>query len=299
MGVMERVMKRFKTSEGQRLIYESYGRLLEAWGVAVIERDMETIYGRTHVILAGDRANPPLMLFHGTADNSAMMWLYNAKELSRHYYLIAVDAVGGSGKSEPNERYYSQFDQLIWIDGLLDQLQVSRTHIAGVSYGAYLAYFYALNRLERVDKVVCMAGGIAASTFEVMTKMMAAFMPYALFPSRSNCRKLLKKLCGPNYSAFENHSELMDHWYYLLKYFNNRSMLQHKITPTHIEQLQSLRDKTLFLIGQYDRLSYYPKAIARLEQASQNYKIIPNAGHAINHEQPDVIHREITRFMQN
>jgi pimeloyl-ACP methyl ester carboxylesterase len=291
-------MKRFKSSEGQRCIYESYDRLLKAWGVPALERDIDTQFGATHVILAGDPTNPPLLLLHGTADNSAMMWVYNAKELSRHFYLIAVDAVGGSGKSEPNERYFNRFDQSAWLDELLDQLQLPMIHIAGVSYGAYLAYHYALNRPGRVGKVVCMAGGIAASTFEVMSKMMAAFLPYALFPTRSNCRKLLKKLCGPNYSAFEANAELMEHWYYLLAYFNNRSMMQHNITTSTLEQLKPLREKALFLIGQYDRLSYYPKSIARLEQAKLLYKIIPDAGHAINHEKPDVVHHELIRFIE-
>lgn len=89
----------------------------------------------------------------------------------------------------------------------------------------------------------------------------------------------------------------MKHWYYLLKYFNNRSMMQHKIKIHTDEEIAELRNKVLFLIGQYDRLSNYPKAIRRLKDNQMNYKIIPDAGHAINHEQADLINMEVIHFL--
>ncbi|WP_258377626.1 alpha/beta fold hydrolase [Paenibacillus illinoisensis] len=58
-----------------------------------------------------------------------------------------------------------------------------------------------------------------------------------------------------------------------------------------------MRDKVLFLIGEYDRLSNYPKAIRRLKDNQMNYKIIPDTGHAINHEQANLINMEVIRFL--
>ncbi|MEK4439001.1 hypothetical protein [Paenibacillus sp. FSL K6-2862] len=66
-------MERYKNSSGKMLIHDSYNKLLHAWETDFEERNIETTYGLTHIIIAGDRSNPPLMLFHGTADNSAMM----------------------------------------------------------------------------------------------------------------------------------------------------------------------------------------------------------------------------------
>lgn len=96
-------MKRYKSLSGRQLIVDTYDMLLNSWDSDFEERDIETTYGLTHVIIVGDRQKPSLLLFHGTADNSAMMWIYNIKELSQKFYIIAVDAIGGSGKSEPNE----------------------------------------------------------------------------------------------------------------------------------------------------------------------------------------------------
>ncbi|WP_337033967.1 alpha/beta hydrolase [Paenibacillus illinoisensis] len=290
-------MKRYKNPLGRQLIYNSYDLLLNSWDTKYEEREVDTTYGRTHVITAGDPQSPPLLLFHGTADNSAMMWIYNIKELSEEFYVIAVDAIGGSGKSEPNTKYYKSFHQATWIDDILRSFQIHTINICGVSYGAYLAYHYTLKRPMNVNKAVCLAGRIPSTQFEVITKMMAAFLPEALFPSERNCKKLLRKLSGTNSSKFEDNEVLMSHWYYLLKYFNNKSMMQHKIEINEDAELSVLKDKVVFLIGKYDRLTNYPKAIKRLEDNELNYKIINNAGHAINHEQADLINKEIIEFL--
>lgn len=287
------IMKRYKSPQGRQLVHDSYDTLLQSWGVAYVEQDIDTTYGLTHVITVGNPHNTPLLLFHGTADNAAMMWVYNVKALSEQFYLIAVDAIGGSGKSEPNSNYYKQFNQVTWIDEILGHFNLDTTNICGVSYGAYLAYLYTLNRPMKVDKAVCLAGRIPSSQFEVFSKMMTAFLPEALFPSERNCRKLLKKLSGSDISSFEDNEMLMKHWYYLLKYFNNKSMMQHKIEIHADIELQALRDKVVFFIGEYDRLSNYPKAIKRLEENKITYKIINGAGHAINHEQAAIINKKI------
>lgn len=290
-------MKRFKGSSGRQLIFDSYDRLLLSWGVDAQEMNLDTTFGQTHVIAVGDRQHPPLLLFHGTADNSAMMWIYNIRALAEKFYVIAVDAIGGSGKSEPNAAYFKSFNQTAWIDEIYNALNLRTSNLCGVSYGAYLSYGYTLSRPEKVEKAVCLAGRIPSTPFEVFTKMMAAFMPEALFPSEKNCKKLLRKLSGSNYSVFEENQELMSHWFYLLKYFNNQSMMRHRIEIHTDTEITRLRDKVVFLIGEHDRLSNYPKAIKRLEDNRIQYKIIQDAGHALNHEKSERINKEIIDFL--
>lgn len=290
-------MKRYKSKEGQELIHETYDRLLDSWNVIHERQNILTSYGSTHVIITGIITKPPLLLFHGVGDNSAMMWLYNIKQLSEHFYVIAVDAIGGSGRSEPNELYYRSFDQTIWLDEILEQLQLEEVNIAGVSYGAYLAYHYAITRPSKVRKIVCMAGRVASSQGEIIGTMMKAFLPEAIFPTEKNSKKLLRKLCGPNYTVFENQPILMNHWYYLLKYFNNKSMMKHKTIIFDDTKLQLLRDKSLFIIGELDILSNYPKAIQKLRDNQLRYKIVKDAGHAVNHEQADEVNAEICNYL--
>lgn len=75
-------------------------------------------------------------------------------------------------------------------------------------------------------------------------------------------------------------------------------MMQHKIVIFENSQLAALQNKALFLIGEYDRFSNYAKAIAKLDVNKLLYKIIRDAGHAINHEQAEMINKEIVNFLE-
>lgn len=288
------MIKKYKKEEGKSLIYKSYDKLLESWGVTKEELDIQTTYGLTHIITAGNRENPPLLMFHGVGDNSAIMWIYNVQDLSKHFFIIAVDTIGGPGKSEPNGSYFKNFDQCIWINEILDSFSISKINIVGVSNGAYLANYFTLKNKDRVNKIVCMSGGVISSPL----RMMKAFLPEALFPNEKSTKKLLRKLCAPNSDAFEKNDEIMLHWNYLLKYFNNMLMSYHKYTKLKTLDLSILKDKALFLIGEFDRLTYYPESIKALEDNNLNFKIVKNAGHGINHEQPELIYNEIINFFE-
>jgi pimeloyl-ACP methyl ester carboxylesterase len=287
------MVKRFKKEIGKQLVYESYDKLLELWDMEKDIKEIPTAYGVTNIITAGEAKDQPLLLFHGVGDNSALMWIYNIKELAKRFYVIAIDTIGGSGKSEPNEAYFKNFEQSAWINEILDKLGIDKVFIAGVSYGAYLACHYLIKNPERVLKIVCMAGGVRTSLFRMMT----VFLPEALFPTEKNIKKLLRKLSGPNFSVFEKNEELLKHWRYLLKYFNNQSMFYHKIAKFNKEELLTLKGKSLFLIGEYDKLSNYPKSIKSLSDNGLLFKIIKDAGHGINHEQAELINNEIVSFL--
>jgi pimeloyl-ACP methyl ester carboxylesterase len=105
-------MKVFKSEKVKNKILCTYDQILEMWNVNKEEKDIITIYGTTHVIMCGNKNNPPLILFHGVGDNSAIMWIYNAAVLSRHFRLYAIDTIGGPGKSCPNKNYNKDFDDI-------------------------------------------------------------------------------------------------------------------------------------------------------------------------------------------
>ena len=115
-------MKKYRSEKSGRTVLETYDRLLASWQCEKKERDVETEYGTTHVIECGTESAPPLVLFHGVGDDSALMWICNAPELGKHFRLYAVDTIGGPGKSVPNGNYGKGFDNVRWIDGVLDAL---------------------------------------------------------------------------------------------------------------------------------------------------------------------------------
>lgn len=277
----------------------SYDKLLKLWNVDLEERDLTTSYGMTHVILCGKEHLPPLVLFHGVGDNSALMWVYNAKALSEHFRVIAIDTIGGPGKSRPNENYNATFDVVQWIDEVLSLLSIfslQKVYIAGVSNGTYLAQKYAASRPDQVIKLVCMAGSLPIGNFGSMKVMMKVFLPEALFPTNNNITRLLRKLTGANHRIFTDDPTLFEHYCYLLKGFNNMAMRYHKIVHFNEEQIRAIRDKTLYLFGEDDPFAQLGGKEALL-QFKMNAQFFPQVGHGINHEIADQVNEILIGYL--
>jgi pimeloyl-ACP methyl ester carboxylesterase len=296
------MVKRYKSQAGKQLLYESYDRLLAFWGTDKEELDIETRYGKTHVIVSGNKVNPPLLLFHATSDNSIMTWFVNISELVKHFYIVAVDFFGGAGKSEPNDNYPQKFDLTLWVDTILDTLKIKKINIAGVSFGGHLALAYTAKNPNRVSKIVCLANcpylkGIKFRllTYLLIIRAVKELFPEILNPTKENVMNILQKYAAPSsiVSSFKN-KEVVKYSFLSMKY--SRIAL-HKLTYFGDQDISVFRDKALFLIGDSDILIYHPSIIKVLNNNRLNYKIISNTGHVINHEQPELINREIIDFL--
>ncbi len=281
-------MKVYKSKKAQARILDTYDRLLAAWGTELVEKDVATDYGTTHVIVCGPQDKPPLVLFHGVGDDSALMWLYNARTLAAHFRLYAVDTLGGPGKSRPNERYGKAFDDALWIDQLLSGLALDRMYMAGVSHGAYLVQYYGLCRPDRVMRMVCMSGSVPVGDSGPMRNMLKIFLPEALFPTRRNTVRLLRKLSGKNYGVFTENPLVMEHYRALLGGFNNMAMRWHRVVRFTDSQVDSIREKALFLMGEADPFALLGGKDMLL-QYKMNARFFPEVGHGINHEMADEI----------
>lgn len=295
------MVKVYKSEKGKQEILRTYDILLKKWDVDYEEIDVKTRYGSTHIITAGTKGNPPLILFHGVGDDAAMMWIVNAKSWSEKFRIYAIDTIGGPGKSVPNENYGKGFDQCLWIDDVLDELKLDKVNVAGVSNGAYLTQLYGAKRPNRTIKMVCMAGSLSAGDKDPglrdMIKTFKIFFPEALFPSMKNAKKLIKKLSGENASEFANDNDVIGHWMALLKHFNNMSMGYHKIISLRKGDVDAIRDKALFIIGDSDPIAYSEESINILKENKMQYQILNNAGHTLNYEMPDEVNELVADFI--
>ncbi len=292
-------MRIYRTKKAQREIRSTYDQLLDEWGIDITQRDIPTRYGSTHVNVFGENTAPPVLLFHGVGDDSALMWIYNAAPLAPYFRLYAVDTLGGPGKSIPGSGYTKAFDDALWIDDVLNGLELKDVNIAGVSHGGYLAQYYALVRPERVNKVLCMASSVPTGvTGSPMKTMIKIFFPEALFPTRQNIKKLLIKLSGKNSAVFTGHPLLLNHFTCLLRGYNNMAMRFHKVIGFSDEQIDSIRSKIFYLMGEAD-----PFAIlggkAALEKYKMDARFFADVGHGINHEISDEINAIIIEYFSD
>ncbi len=286
-------MKVYKSEDANKKILQSYDKLLSQWGCEKTELDITTTYGSTHVIECGASNLPTLVLFHGVGDDSALMWIFNAAFLSKHFHIFAIDTIGGPGKSRPNENYNKGFDDILWIDQVLDGLKIDKAFFAGVSNGGYLLQNYTLKHPEKVIKGISIASAVPAGKRKgLIPPLFKVFLPEALFPSDKNVLKLMKKICGKNYNVFTDNPDIMFHWKSLLQGFNNMAMSFHKVRPFTDEEVDSIREKIIYLAGDEDPFQKLGGKAA-LQAYHMKAVFYPDAGHGLNHELAEEINQKI------
>ena len=98
----------------------------------------------------------PLLLLHGFPQNH-MCWERVAPQLARHYDVIIPDLRGyGDSEAPPNESgdiTYSKRTMAQDIADLLTALAVQRANVLGHDRGARVAYRFALDHPERINKL--------------------------------------------------------------------------------------------------------------------------------------------------
>ncbi len=140
-------------SAHERAFGLAYDELFARWPESTEERDVDTPYGPTRVHVHGPVDGPPLVLLPG-GSATGLVWFANAPALGRRYRIHAVDLLGDAGRTERRGRPLENADDLTaWLDALLDGLGLTRAHLCGHSYGAWLAARYALRAPERVDRL--------------------------------------------------------------------------------------------------------------------------------------------------
>ena len=105
-------------------------------------------------------AGPPLVLVMGIGYDSSLWTLQQVPALSTRFTVVLLDN-RDSGRSSRADHPYTTGDMADDVAGLLDALDVRRTHLLGLSMGSMIGMEFALRHAERLDRLV-LAGPAAA-----------------------------------------------------------------------------------------------------------------------------------------
>jgi len=142
----------YKSDEGARAVRERYLEILKRWPVPNEQLRVPTRHGETFVIACGEKTEPPLLLLHGSAGNSAM-WMGDIRAWAEHYRVYSIDVIGEAGLSAPMRPPLASEEYALWLDDVLKALSISQTSIVGVSLGGWLALDYGTRRPQRVARL--------------------------------------------------------------------------------------------------------------------------------------------------
>jgi 2-hydroxymuconate-semialdehyde hydrolase len=123
---------------------------------------------RTNYIEAGDAANPPLILIHGSGPGVTAFANWNGviPTLAEQFHVYAPDMVGFGYTDCPAE--LSDINLDVWVShiaGFMDALDITSARFIGNSFGGALTLALATRHPEKVEKLVLM--GAAGLPFPI------------------------------------------------------------------------------------------------------------------------------------
>lgn len=276
----------FRTPAGQARYFAAYDETLALWGVPVEALTVSTRLGPTHINACGPHTAPPLVLLPGAA-MSASMWYPNAAALSQAYRVYALDVPGDMGKSvsvSPVKKQ-AQYDE--WLGDVLDGLNLKQTHLGGLSAGGAHALSFAAAAPARVGKLILMSpASLLPIRPQFYARIATALLP---FFSAEKRQALILGTASPNIAA-------------AIKQLFTPTDFQYQMffPPTATEaMLRQIQSPTLLLLGERE-IVYDPQAARRRAQkylTRLQAHILPNAGHALNFDQPEMVNAYILKFL--
>ncbi len=103
---------------------------------------------------------PPLILVMGIGYDSSLWMLQQVPVLSTSFRVVLLDN-RDAGRSSRAERAYAIADMADDLAGVLDELDIRRTHLLGLSMGSMIGMEFALRHPERLDRLVLAGPGAA------------------------------------------------------------------------------------------------------------------------------------------
>ncbi len=235
---------------------------------------LRTIAGMTvHVRDNGPRDAPALILLHGMGA-SLDTWEPWARALADSFRVIRFDLPGhGLTPADPTGDYRDTRSHAI-LAALMDTLGVSRATLIGNSMGGRIAWSFAAERPERVDKLVLISpDGFASPGFaydtpaEVPASM--GLMRYVL------PRWMLRMTLAPAYANPEVMTDSLASRYhdFLIAPGAREAMLarmQQTVLRDPVPRLKRIQAETLLLWGELD-------AMIPIRNAQDYLDVLPNA----------------------
>jgi len=186
----------YKSTESMNRMHAFYDKALAELNVKYEEQNVDTTFGKTHILIVGDTEKKKLITLHGGNGISPL----NIKlflPLLAEYCIIAPDVIGMPGKSEPYRNLNTNKDDFgIWIGEIMDSMSLGKCLFAVSSYSAAMLLSFAKISPKRIEKALLLVpSGIAHGRIAPMiSKMIVPFVKYYFKPSPSTLKLVVETM---------------------------------------------------------------------------------------------------------
>ena len=253
-------------------------------------------------------SNIPIIFVHEFAGDSRS-WEPQMRHFCRRYRCVAFNARGYPPSDIPDDgEKYSQARACDDIKAVVDALGIDKAHVVGLSMGGFAALHFGFTYPDRARSLVVAGCGYGASPdtraqFTAETEAAAR-----RFEEIGMAEAAVGYALGPSRVQFQNKDprgwrEFVDQ---LAEHSSRGAALTMRGVQRRrpslfdlVEQMKTMTTPTLIMTGDEDWPCLEPALLMKRAISSAGLAVIPNAGHAINLEEPAAFNRHLDDFLHS
>ncbi len=228
----------------------------------------------------------PLLLLHGNG-GSIEGFVYQIPELSKHFKVIAVDS-RAQGRTTDSDSEITYALMASDMSELIDKLGLGKVNVVGWSDGGNIGLELAYAHPEKVLKVVTFG---ANYTYENFAAPPDSSVLDPEDPITRNIPEMIKRMAtaGPRLSPDTLRLPV------IRKKLEDLMMKYPTFTP---EQLRTINVPFLIVAGDHDIISIDQTVALFSNLPKADLFIVPHASHLAPAENPELVNREVIRFLK-
>ncbi|MFJ9518009.1 alpha/beta fold hydrolase [Kitasatospora sp. NPDC101801] len=280
-------MGQFRNDAARLRFLSAYDTVLDRlWPGPRTAVDAPTAFGTTRVYRSG--SGSPIVLLPGAGGNS-LMWHRYVPALGAHHEVITVDPIGEPGASVQQAPIRDGHDGAAWLDQLLTALDVTSAHVVGCSYGGWLALNHAIDTPDRISSLTLLDPAGFADPGPRFYRWMITGALAGLAP----------RLLRPRLARLVTNHTVLEHE--LMSLALPSAAFRRRLPPATLftdHDLHRLRTPAQFLLGARSALHDARQVADRLADRAPDtlVEIVPDAGHALPMDRPELVTDRILRF---
>jgi pimeloyl-ACP methyl ester carboxylesterase len=252
-------------------------------------------------------AGVPIVFVHEFAGD-VRSWEAQLRHFGRRYRCIAYNARGYPPSDVPAEvERYSQARARDDIRAVLDALDIGKAHIVGLSMGGFATTHFGFTYPDRVRSLVIAGCGYGASPGTRAQFTAEAAASAARFEQQGMAEAAEAYALGP--SRVQHQNKDPRGWREFTDQLAEHSAAGAAMTLRGVqsrrpslfdlvEEMKKITAPTLIMTGDEDWACLEPGILMKKTIPTAALVVLPNAGHAINLEEPDAFNRHVDAFLQ-
>src|SRR6056297_3199446 len=280
----------FNSVQAKREILQLYDAKLDSLTIDYEYLEVDTTFGKTNIIAAGDPENPPIIIVHGS-NGCAPIALETYANLHKKFRVFAVDVLAQPNKSAETRLSMKDDSYGKWMNEIIADLNIDSVTLAGFSFGG-LIILKTLEYDESMIKEVYLSSPAYIVNGNPLKAIFKVFIPIKRYMKTKKV-KYVEKFLSQLFTDRDDYAIE-----FLSKVFLEFEM---DFTPVPVIDANKARKITTpitIFAAQDDILFPGNKMIKRAEKIFPSLKkstLLEHSKHVQNKEQNEMIEQEIMR----